>query len=228
MNIIVLSLDSEIGKKRRSKLNYDYELFTGNTELDKCENWIVTKMNRMHNIKDNLFRIKCCHFDSMVLILKKIVKEKLNNVIVCEDDAILKEHIYDIFKNHNEPILKPVLLNCRLIHPTTYKSNTLTYRRENIIPLVKQFTNGINNFDYNSYRWACCACIYYPSYQSAQKLLDFIYEQDKITTFDLFLSKHKYITELYYPSVFSIEDEHVSQVDKPCGIINNYLKKNEN
>ena len=223
MNIILLSLDTDIGKKRRSKLNYDYELFLGNTELDKCEDHVLKKMNKFYNINENLFRIKCCHFDSMVLILKKIVKEELNNVIVCEDDAILKYIPTDLI------IDEPVLFNCRLHHPTTYKKDTLEYRIKNIVPLVNEFITapGVNDIDYNSYRWSCCACIYYPNYQSAQKLLDFIYEQKSYTTFDLFLSKHKYIKYLYYPSPFSIEDEGVSQVGASSGKIDNYLRKKE-
>ena len=224
MNIILLSLNNDIGKKRRSKINYDYELFIGTSELDKCEDHILKKMTTMYNCNKNLYKGKCCHFDSMVLILKKIVKEELNNVIVCEDDAILKYIPQDLITHI---MCEPILLNCRLHHPNSWKKDTLDYRIKNIVPLVKEFNNGINDIDYNLYRWSCSACIYYPTYQSAQKLLDFIYQQKSYTMFDLLLSKHKYFKYLYYPSPFSIEDDNTSQIGTPNGIIDNYLRSNE-
>ena len=84
------------------------------------------------------------------------------------------------------------------------------------------FENGINKIDYETYRWSCCACIYYPSYESAQKLMACIIKSKSLTWLDLFLSKHKIIKKLYYPSPFVIDDEGVSQMTGSKGYIKDY------
>ena len=84
--------------------------------------------------------------------------------------------------------------------------------------------NGINEIDYEKYRWSCCACIYYGSWKSVENILNY-YEKDKkqLTYFDLWLSKNKLIKYLYYPSLFKIDDNGSSQVnDHNHGVIKNY------
>ena len=118
MKIFLVSLDNVTGKERRSRLNYSYEIDYGNTSLDFVDPNIIKKMSR-NNSNDNLFRIKCCHFDQMIKLLKRIVNEKLDNVIICEDDAIDLELI-DI--SYSSGIIKePVLLNAKLHHPKSWK-----------------------------------------------------------------------------------------------------------
>ena len=72
MKIFLVSLDSVKGKERRSRLNYSYEIDYGNTSLDFVDPNIIKKMAR-NNCNDNLFRIKCCHFDQMIKLLKRIL-----------------------------------------------------------------------------------------------------------------------------------------------------------
>ena len=212
MKIIVLSLKNEIGEARREKLNYVYEIFWGIYNLNDVPEWVKCHMRR-NNCSDSLFRGKCCHFFSYYSILKKIVEEKINDVIICEDDAILKE-IKDI--NSDEP----VLLNAELIHPTDFKKQKF-FKFEDI-----DFKEGINEIDYSKYRWRCSATIYYPTYKSAEKIINFIDNcKTQFTHTDLFMAKHKLIKYLYYPSLFIIKDDKVSQINKPSGTIDNYAVK---
>ena len=221
MKIFLVSLDNVTGKERRSRLNYSYEIDYGNTSLDFVDPNIIKKMSR-NNSNDNLFRIKCCHFDQMIKLLKRIVNEKLDNVIICEDDAIDLELI-DI--SYSSGIIKePVLLNAKLHHPKSWKLDTKKNFNENIKPIINKFVNGINEIDYEKYRWSCCACIYYGSWKSVENILNY-YEKDKkqLTYFDLWLSKNKLIKYLYYPSLFKIDDNGSSQVnDHNHGVIKNY------
>ena len=223
MKIILMSLDNEIGFQRRKLINYEYELVYGNTELNNVPEEFIKKMNRMYNVNDNLFRAKVCHFYGYYEILKKIVFEKIDNVIICEDDAILKDKLPDKF--NTEEIL---ILNCELHHPTTWKKgpnlrgNTKKYFKDNILPLINNFKEGINKIEYDKFRWSCCACMYYPKFQNCIEIINEIENAKKITTFDLWLSKNKLVKNLIYPSVFKIQDNKVSQVDKPSGLINDY------
>ena len=115
MKIFLVSLDNVTGKERRSRLNYSYEIDYGNTSLDFVDPYIIKIMAR-NNCNDNLFRIKCSHFDGYYKLLKMIVEEKIDDVIICEDDAILKD-IPNFINIEDEA----VLLNAKLHHPKNYK-----------------------------------------------------------------------------------------------------------
>ena len=132
MKIILLSLDNDIGKKRRSLINYEYELFYGYCKLEDIPVEFINKMYKMYNISEKLFKAKVCHFYSYYMMLKKIVDEKLDNVIICEDDAILKDKLPRSF--NTDEIL---ILNCELHHPTSWKKNTKQYFNDNIFRIKK-------------------------------------------------------------------------------------------
>ena len=219
MKIIVLSLDNEIGKKRRDLINYEYEWFKGNDKLENVPEEFIKKMNKMYNISDNLFKAKVCQFYGYYQILKKIVSEEIDNVIICEDDAILKDKLPETFMPETTDIL---LLNSLLHHPNSWKKDTKKYHHDNILPLINNFKEGINQIDYNKFKWSCCACIYYPTHQKCLELINEIDNSKKITTFDLWVSKKKIIKNLIYPSVFKIQDNGVSQIHKAAGLIDNY------
>jgi len=218
MKIFVLSLKSQIGDQRRKRLNYNHEVIWGTDKLEDVPDWIKDKTIIPYNVKDKnkLLKSKCCHLYSYYKILEKIVDEKLNNVVICEDDAIItdKKYLETIMLDYNG--LDAVLLNGKLHHPKTYKKDNL-FDENNI-----HFENGINNIDYELYRWSCSACIYYPTWESAQKIMACIIKSKSLTYLDLFLSKHKIIKKLYYPSPFVIDDEGVSQIMNSKGYIKNY------
>lgn len=220
MKIFVISLDTDTGADRRSRLNYKYEWIKGNTDLNKVDKRYVDNMINLHNCNPNTKRAKSCHFECMVNILERIVKDKLYNVIICEDDAILKymPPLEELDMNPETP----VLLCSKLHHPTNWKKDTRKYQKEVIHPIIKSFNEGLNVIDYDKIRWSCCACIYYPTPESAQNILEYIYKKKSYRTFDLFLSESKLISYLYYPSPFKIDDKNVSQYHKPNGLIDNY------
>ena len=207
MKIILLSLKNDVGEKRRSKLNYDYETFWGFNKITDVPEFIKNKMRR-NNCSDNLFRGKCCHFFSYFSILKKIVENKIDNVIVCEDDAILKTKLEDFYN-----VDYPMLMTGELLHPTNYKK-----KLEDKI----DFKDGVNFLDYSKYRWCCSAAIYYPSYKNAEEIIKKIENSKSITHTDLWLGKNQLVKYIYYPSIFKIKDDKVSQISKGKGEIDNY------
>jgi len=218
MKIFVLSLDTPVGKSRRDKLNYDYELIWGTSNLNDVPDDIKNKISVPYNVKDkdDLRRRKGCPQYSYIKILKKIVDENIEKVIVCEDDAIIRNlHLFDDL--YNTDLNEPVLLNAKLHHPETYKKDKY-FTDKDII-----FKNGINDIDFDKYRWSCCACIYYPTPASAQYIIDLFENAKTLTYFDLWLSKNKIIKKLYYPALFVIKDDGVSQICKSKGLIENYI-----
>ncbi len=218
MKIFVMSMDTQIGEKRRKRLNYDHEIMWGIYKLEDVPEWMTSKILIRYNVKDKetLLRKKASHLYTYYTILEKIVNEKLNNVVICEDDAIMtdKKYLETIMLDYSG--LDAVLLNGKLHHPITYRKDK-SFDRDDI-----HFQNGINKIDYERYRWSCCACIYYPTWESAQKLMSCIIKSKSLTYLDLFLSKNKIIKKLYYPSPFVIDDEGVSQMTGSKGYIKNY------
>jgi|9_EtaG_2_1085328.scaffolds.fasta_scaffold02841_4 hypothetical protein len=229
MNIFLLSLDNEVGKERRKKINYDYTILeeTRNTKLENVPDIFISRMRNLHNIKDNYRRAKSCHFDAYYNLLIHIYENKIDNVIICEDDAILL-NVDNLNKLKSLNLTTPVLLNGQLHHPTNYSKDNKTYFNNNLLPIINNFNPGINKIDYNKFRWSCCACIYYPDHKYIKKILDCMENDKWITTLDLWLSKKKFITHLYYPAPFIIKDSNISQVNVPRGTIDNYkLYKNK-
>ena len=220
MKIILLSLDNDIGKARRTKINYDYEIVWGTSSINDLPDDLKNRIlrNIPYNVldKETHLRRRGCVMYSHMRILKKIIDENLHNVIVCEDDAILKDNvnINDLEKlNLNEA----VLLNAKLHHPINYIYDK-DFNDKDII-----FKEGLNDIDYNKWRWSCSACIYYPTPKSAEILLNFFNTHKRLTHPDLTLSRNKIIKKCYYPSMFLIKDDGISQIHKSKGLIDNYL-----
>ena len=216
MKIFVLSLKTKIGEDRRSKLNYPHDVVWGTDKLEEVPDYIKNNMKLLSTAKDKekLLKQKSCHFYSYCRILEKIVEENIYDVIVCEDDAILKDK--NLLNNLIEKKFNsPVILNSKLHHPKNYK---------NKLDLTKiKFKEDINEINYNEYRWSCSACIYYPNPESCKEILDFIKNTKlKYTYLDLFLSSNKKIKYLYYPSIFYIKDDGISQITDSKGNINDY------
>ncbi len=220
MKIFVISLDNEIGKNRREKLNYEHEIFWGNDKLENVPHYILNKIFIPHFSKpenrDKILKQRGCCLSSHLQLLQKIIDENLHNVIVCEDDAIIKD--INLLKNLEDLNLdEPVLLNGKLHHPKTYEKDN-EFNDKDI-----KFENGINEIDYNSYRWSCTACVYYPTPKSAEYIIEFFKNVNKISNVDLTLAKKKVIKKLYYPSLFIIKDDGISQIDKSKGLIDNFI-----
>tara|TARA_R110000851_G_scaffold8631_2_gene33263 strand:- start:56 stop:721 length:666 start_codon:yes stop_codon:yes gene_type:complete len=216
MKIFVLSLKTKIGEDRRNKLNYPHDIVWGTDKLEEVPDYIKNNMKLLSTAKDKekLLKQKSCHFYSYCRILEKIVEENIYDVIVCEDDAILKDK--NLLNNLIEKKFNsPVILNSKLHHPKNYK---------NKLDLTKiKFKEDINEINYNEYRWSCSACIYYPNPESCKEILDFIKNTKlKYTYLDLFLSSNKKIKYLYYPSIFYIKDDGISQITDSKGNINDY------
>ena len=220
MKIFVISLDTAVGKQRRSKLNYQHEIFWGTDKIEEIPDYIKDKIFIPHfakpENKNKIIKQRGCCLTSHLNLWQKIVDENLYNVIVCEDDAIMKNINLSI-ELEKLNLNEPVLLNGKLHHPISYDKDK-DFNDKNIL-----LNNGINEIDYKLFRWSCTACIYYPTPESAQYMIDFFKNVNKISNVDLTLAKKKAIKKLYYPSIFLIKDDGVSQINKSKGLIDNYI-----
>ena len=218
MNKLVISINNDLGKKRRKKLNYKFKHIEGVTESPK---WIVDNFKLYHteDINSRKTRGKMGCFSSHVKTLQYIVDNKLNNTVILEDDAFLDGNIIGKFPNDGA-----CLLGGTLRHPNNWTLDN-KFRKNKVKGIIKKFKQGVNVIDYDKYRWTQTHAIYYPKWEVAKEILYFIKNTNyKFKHFDLFLCDHKLVKYLHYPSIFTHDDrESESQINKKNGYIKNYV-----
>jgi len=209
MKVFVLSMDNEIGEERRRRINYEYEWIKAVDLDEKYKERFVFRYNTLEKNKKGVYGCFAGHLH----ILKKIIDEKIDSVIICEDDAILVD-IPDL-KDVNEICL----LSGRIHHPKNWCEDKDF--QKNTADNIK-FNKGMNVIDYDKYRWAGAGAIYYPTYEKALELYESIMNIKRWKHFDILLCNSKLINHLYYPSPFAICDFNKSQIVSPQGLVYNY------
>lgn len=219
MKIFVISLDNEEGEQRRSLLNYNYEWFKADTFTD-APDWIKEKFKCMYNCKEDLKKSKIGCLSSHLKVIKHIIDNKLNDIIVCEDDAILKNPYVAEGANLMIETLKceigsPILLTGVIHHPTSWAKDK-EWKKSNDI----NFELGINEIDYSKFRWTNTGAIYYPSWEELNDIWDFAVMCDNLKSIDTFLCNYQMISHLHYPSIFkcvanksTINGKNVAEID---------------
>ena len=217
MRILVLSMDTEKGSDRRHILNYDYEWVKAINATPE----IKEKFMFRYNIKEDKKKAIENTFASHLNILKYIIDNKINNVIVNEDDAILEGDL-----NALKDLKEATLLGGTLRHPTNWAKDN-HWRKNNSI----QLKVGENTIDYSKYRWTQIYSVYYPKWEEAKRIYDSVMNSNKYKHYDIFLAEKRLIKKLYYPSIFTHIDnidrnkkyiKATSQIGEPQGIIKNY------
>lgn len=209
MRIIVLSMDNEIGKKRREKISYDFEWFKCEPTLEFIHNKVRHFWNK--GIKKKLACENCT--SNWYKLFKKIYDEKIDDCIIMEDDNIIKKDIYDRFIKDKPKQL--CYLNGQFITPQHFKP---------YYNFDKQ--NGLHTINYETSKILCTYGLYIPKHTDIKCILTKIQECKFIRcNIDIFLSTHKCIKHYYYPSVLLNDDDGYSQLgNKSYGIIDNYRK----
>ena len=91
--------------------------------------------------------------------------------------------------------------------------------------IISTFKVGVNPIQYFKFRWSQINALYIPTFKDAEILLNKIRSKKKYKAYDLFLSQHQLIEQLYYPPPFKHHDyARQSQVSTDPGIIVNYVK----
>ena len=205
----VISMNNELGKERRDRLNYTYNLFSGKT-ADECPSWIKDKMRHRSNIQEKSRNGKLGCFASYISLLTKIVSEKINNVLILEDDCLqignfTKDQLGD----------KPIYVNGMLHHPTNYSKKTKKWIED--LKTDLQLTTGIHEIDWDKFRILGTWGIYIPKWEQAQEIVDKFNSVKKLTTIDSQLSKQHLIDRFYYPPLFKHSDRNKSNISRGLG-----------
>lgn len=202
--VFVISMENKTGLERREKLNYDYEWFKAtDTPLD----FIKDKMIHFWNAGEKCRKGKLGAFDSHYRLYKKIYDEKINNVIILEDDCFLKK-LPDIMPKGL------CFLNGRFINHNNFKE-TNTFCKD----------VGINTIDYDRFRITGMWGISIEKYTDVKDFLDLIENSKRLRAIDVMLYSNKIINKYIYPSVYYNDDNGTSNIQKNrSAMYNNYIK----
>ena len=205
----VISMNNELGKERIDRLNYTFNLFTGKT-ADECPTWIKDKMSHRSNITEKARNGKLGCFASYVCLLDKIVSDKINSVLILEDDCL---QIGDFIKTDLSN--KPIYVNGMLHHPTNYSKKNKKWLEE--LKTDLQLTNGIHEIDWDKFRIVGTWGIYIPKWEQAHEIVEKLKSAKKLTTIDSQISKQHLIDRFYYPPLFKHSDRNKSNISKGLG-----------
>lgn len=200
--IFVISMDNEIGKIRRDKLQYDYEWFVATEDsLD----FIKDKMIHFWNSGEKHRKGKNGVSDSYYRLCKKIYEEKINNCIIAEDDCYKLDF--------------PEVMPDKLCYLNGLIINKKGFKKYNEFSTY----NGLNKIDYEVSRIIGTWGIYIPEFKDVLPIIKMFEDSKRLRCIDIMLSKSKIIKYYYYPGLFYIDDSGYSQIgNKITGIHKNY------
>jgi len=211
--IIVISLlNTSEGKSRRSKLNMKHELFTAFHWEDSEPHTFIEVAGRAQEITGTKPRQRAT-FYSHYMLWKQVAEGSINTIIA-EDDAILVRDI-DLTILSDDCI---TLLGGCIRTPGTWNREMAEFVEiMKFLDIVKNFKPGLNNIDYDNFRWTNCLAYYLPV-NIARKLVDkVVADKHKVRPVDIWLGQTGFVQQLFFPNMFIDMDEAVTQVNSPKG-----------
>jgi len=211
--IIVISLlNTSEGKSRRSKLNMKHELFTAFHWEDSEPHTFIEVAGRAQEITGTKPRQRAT-FYSHYMLWKQVAEGSINTIIA-EDDAILVRDI-DLTILSDDCI---TLLGGCIRTPGTWNREMAEFvETMKFLDIVKHFKPGLNNIDYDNFRWTNCLAYYLPV-NIARKLVDkVVADKHKVRPVDIWLGQTGFVQQLFFPNMFIDMDEAVTQVNSPKG-----------
>lgn len=211
-NIFTISLDNSTGDARKELLSFDTEIFEACT-YDTAPDFIKDRM-AFYKIDGKVLRSERGQhgvigtFGSHYLLLKKIIAEQIDMVLVTEDDAYQKNKLPDpdiLDKN------SATLYGCLMFHPKSYAKQS-KWIREEMHEVIFTLNNGINDIDYSLYRWRGAYSYVIPRWQVAKEIVVNIENSKRYKAIDDFLANNRLINKLHYPAIFENNRNISSQI----------------
>ena len=204
-NIFVISLDNEIGRERRSKLNYKYTWWKG-VEGKDVPPFYREQMKFHPNAGEYNRNGKLGCFYTYLQLLQYIFENKLDNVIVLEDDCILIKE-FNIEDLPNEPCY----LNGSFFNPFITKQ-----RRSWVNDFIKnnKFNTGVNQIDFSNFKILGTLGIWFPNWYEVEEIYAEIMITSRYKAIDNMLAELQLIKLFYYPSLYIHQDIGISNINK--------------
>tara|TARA_R110000751_G_scaffold300427_1_gene412134 strand:- start:79 stop:735 length:657 start_codon:yes stop_codon:yes gene_type:complete len=205
MKIFVINLDSAKDRWEQYKDDDRYTRWPATHYDDLAVTHpIFDEMVSMWNIDPKEHRAKCACYISHTSLWKYIVKNKIDDVLILEDDAELVGELPDSSKLPQDGF-------CYLGGFTSNIRLTQGPLKINFQP--PEGTSGIYEIDYSKYRMLMMLAIYIPKWEIAYKMLQAVEERGRPRAIDTMVKDTHRKQYLLYPAPF-IEKEYPSQIRK--------------
>ena len=198
--IFVVSLDSAKERWKHYEQDDRYTRWRATSRDDLTENEPVLKrMISYHNIDPDEHINKCCCYISHRDLYRHIVANKLNKVLILEDDA---QQVNEL--PHPDDLPKTGF---------TYLGGFSSHTRITDGPLKVEFKEGVNQIKHDEYRMICCLAIYIPNWETARRMYDSLDYNGRCRAVDTMLRNAFCPQYVNYPASF-VERPDGSQIRK--------------
>jgi len=196
--IFVINLDTATDRWSHYKDDKRYTRWSA-TSIDEIPlgHKIWKQMISMWNIQPYEHSAKCACYLSHTKLWKYIVTNKLNNVLILEDDAFLVNDIPDPKDLPQDGF--------------TYLGGFSSHLRMTDGPKKVEFKEGINQIDHKEYRMLMCLAIYIPTWEVAYKMIQSSTWNGRCRAIDAMIRKTYRNQYLYFPAPF-VERPVASQI----------------
>ena len=198
MKIFVINLDKAEDRWAHYKDDKRYTRWSA-TSIDDLshDHPIYGHLVSMWNIDPREHKAKCCCYLSHTRLWRYIVTNKINDVLILEDDAHLVNNIPDSSTLPQDGF--------------TYLGG-LTYNKKLTAgALPVEFDEGITKIDHSKYRLLMCLAIYIPKWEIAFKMLQAAEERGRPRAIDTMILHTKREQYVSYPASF-VERPDPSQI----------------
>ena len=210
MKKFFINLDKDVQRKERFlELNKNSDFIRWDaTGRDDVSDELDKKMISMYNYPKPSHLARCGCFQSHISLLEHIVENKLNDVLICEDDAA--------------PTHVPV--------PTEYPKDTIVFvggflhnkKMTNNKEVILQSTEGINNIP-DDYRVLMTMSYIIPNWELADTILKKIKSLKRYRAIDILYGNLDIKKEYNYPASFD-ENGMSSTIHKKTKRANRYYQ----
>ena len=196
MRTFVINLDSATDRWAKYKDDLSYERWSATHYDEMYENDpIFKKMVSYHNIDPDQHRSKCACFRSHTSIWHYIVTNKMNDILILEDDAIKVNDIPDDLPQDG----------------FTFLGGFTSHKKITDGPKKIDFEDGIHEIDHAEYKMIMCLAIYIPKWEVAYKMLQAAEGPERCRAIDTMIYKAHVPQYVSYPASF-VEEPIASQI----------------
>ncbi len=210
MKCLVLSMDNEIGKMRRDRLNYNFVMLKASTPENTPE-WVGKKMRRLFFHSDNFRKKQIACWYSWYRMFQYQYENKIDNLILLEDDC----YKINLFPDIDELGEEPIWLGGAIHHPTCFSKGNRDWEK-NI-----KLTNGINDLKQKGVRVQSNWGLYIPKWEQAKEIAEKMISSKYYKTPDAHICSLKIVKKLYYPPIFTPRDNGISSMQSKGNKWNN-------
>ena len=161
---------------------------------------VFNRMVSMYNINPEEHKCKCGCFISHTRLLQYIVTNKLNDVLICEDDA--REQSKFDYPPHSLPNF--VYLGGFIMNKTMTKGPVYDYIKH----------HGLNQLNTDKYRMMCCLSYWIKDWETAESILEYINNKKRYRAIDKMISDYniEHGTFFINPALYIESSEYESQI----------------